>query len=110
MANTTRIGANWLQIILDGTGDWISPTAEHWTKAYLGSVTTTPLTVGDSVVFAEVVPSIASSEDYPRKRLTSRDGYETEMKLSGTKCKIMIDYSQCSFGTVGNALITLEMA
>lgn len=104
MANTEKIGANWYEVTLDGSADYTTLTAERFTKAYL-----MPSATGDYVMFAEVVPTIASSDNYPRKRLTSVNGGEIEMRIDFHKpSKLMIDISQSNFSTVGNARIVFE--
>lgn len=104
MANTERWGANWLQVVLDGSGDWTCSLPKRFRSMFLG-----PSAANDKLVVAEVVPTAASASDYPRKSLTSTDGGEVAGLLHfSSPAKLLIPYSECTFNTVANVIVTFD--
>lgn len=111
MSNSILSGPNWIQVNMDGSGDYTTSEAQHWSKIYLGSKDKDSLLAdGQSIMIAEVNPQESNSELWPRKRLSIL-GSEREMKLlMRNPAKLMIDISQSTMTDWTKALIILEVA
>ncbi len=104
MANIEKWGPNWLQVVLDGSGDWTCSQTQRFKAMYFG-----PSAASDKIVVAEVVPTESSSANYPRKYLLSSDGEPRAGLLHfSSPAKIMIPIAECTFTTVGNVVVTFD--
>jgi hypothetical protein len=109
MANTIYEGPNWVQVNMDGSGDYTTAEAKHWNKVYLGSKDAADLLADyQSIVVAELDPLASNTDLCPRKRLTFF-GAEREMRLDmKVPSKLLIDISQSTMTDWTKALIILE--
>lgn len=103
MANSERWGVTWVQVVLDGSGDHTLTQ-----DIRLRSIKFTPSAANDVLSVAQVTPGVAEA-NYPRTKLRSASGDTLEAVFhSPFLASVLIDYSECVFGTVANAVITLE--
>jgi hypothetical protein len=103
MANIEKQGVSWLQVILDGSGDWISSQA-----LLLKSLKFQPSAAGDKLVLYEVVPDVDESL-WPKLVLSSNSGDTVGCLFNSiSMIKVMIDYSACIFTDINETVITFE--
>lgn len=103
MANEERWGVTWLQVVLDGSGDWTSSR-----KVRLKSLKFMPSAPGDSLVIREVTPGLAWSS-WPQIKLSSSSGDPVGCLFdSSIPTLTNIPYSLCNFANVSSAVITFE--
>jgi hypothetical protein len=110
MANSEVRGKRFLQVVLDGTGDWISgnPTA----SATLPGVVFRPKGLVFSVSGATDVLIVREGSITGPIAVKLKAAAATDTLFhyfyGDAPLLFAIDYSECTFGTVGNAVISFE--
>jgi hypothetical protein len=103
MANIERWGVTWLQVVLDGSGDWTCSK-----KIRLKSLKFAPSASGDKLVIKEVTTGVSETL-WPQLKLSSSSGDPVGCLFNGvTSTQLKIPYGLCTFSNPSNAVITIE--
>lgn len=103
MANVEKWGVSWLQVVLDGTGDWTCSKAIR-----LKSLKFMPSAAGDRLVISELTPGVAEAL-WPQIKLSSTTGDPVGcLFYSSMPTQVKIPLNSCVFSNISNVIITFE--
>jgi hypothetical protein len=103
MANIEKWGVSWLQVVLDGSGDWICSKAIR-----LKSLKFMPSAAGDKLGISEVTPGVSETL-WPQITLSSVTGDPVGCLFnSSMPTQIKISIGLCTFSNISKAIVTFE--
>jgi hypothetical protein len=103
MANIEKWGVTWLQVVLDGSGDWTCSR-----EIRLKSLKFMPSAMGDTLVIREVTPGVAEPL-WPQIKLSSSSGDPIGcLFTSAIPTRLKISFSLCTLSNPLNAIVTFE--
>jgi hypothetical protein len=103
MANVEKWGVTWLQVVLDGSGDWTCSKAIK-----LKSLKFMPSAPGDILVLKEVTLGKVEAL-WPQIKLSSSSGDPVGCMFNGSiATKLTISFSSCTLSNPLNAIITFD--
>jgi hypothetical protein len=103
MANEERWGVTWLQVVLDGSGDWTCSR-----EIRLKSLKFMPSAGGDTLVIKEATPGVAEAF-WPQIKLSSSSGDPVGCIFnSSIPTRLKISFSSCTLSNPIEAIVTFE--
>jgi hypothetical protein len=103
MANIEKWGVSWLQVVLDGSGDWTCSKAIR-----LKSLKFMPSAAGDKLGISEVTPGVSEAL-WPQITLSSSSGDPVGCLFnSSMPTRIKLSLGSCTFSNISKVIVTFE--